>query len=281
MDERIEAGDAELRVLFVEDDDGDAAREAEELRRNGWRVTWTRVDSAATMRDALLSGGFDLVVSEVFTPRLTAKEALAVHGQLAPDLPFIIVSKAAHEDHVLESLRTGARDFFVKGRLARFGPAVARELAEADARRARRRAEREREEAFSSPSRDRDLFRAVIDQMPALVFVRDTRGRYTLANQALADLWGTTIGAIVGRTSRDLGGAAALASAWDHDDRDLLEAGSQGIARETHAAGADGRTRWFVEVRRFFRITPGATSEVLGIATDVTERRRLWMGPAC
>jgi PAS domain S-box-containing protein len=281
MGEQREADGTGLNVLFVEDDERDAALAAEELRRSGWRVTWTRVESAATMRDALLSGGFDLVVSEAIAPHLTAKEALAVHGQVAPDLPFFIVSKAVREDQVLESLRTGARDFFVKGSLARFGPAVARELAEAEARRARRRAEREREEAFRTPSRDRDLLRAVIDQMPALVFVRDSRGRYTLANQALADLWGTTVGAIVGRASRELGGAAALAAAWDRDDRDLLEAGGEGITRETHATGANGRTRWFVEVRRFFHSTPGEERLVLGVATDVTERRRLWMGPAC
>jgi PAS domain S-box-containing protein len=281
MGDGVEPESAELRVLFVEDDEGDATRAAEELRRSGWRVTWTCVDSAATMREALERGRFDLVVSEAFLPRLTATEALGVHARLAPDLPFIVVSSAAHEDQALESLRRGARDFFVKGRLDRFGAAVARELAEADARRGRRRAEREREEAFSSPSRDRDLLRAVIDGIPALVFVRDARGRYTLANQALADLWGTSVQAIVGHTSRELGAASSLAASWDRDDRDLLESGQEAIAPETHPGGAHRRPRWFVEVRRRFQQAPGAAREVLAVATDVTERRKVWIGPTC
>jgi PAS domain-containing protein len=143
-----------------------------------------------------------------------------VHGQVAPDLPFIIVPKAAREDQGLGSFRRGVRDLFVNGSLARFGPAVARELAEADARQAGRRAERD--EASSSPSRARDPFRSLIDQMPARLFGRDSRSRYTIANQALADLWGTTVGAIVGRACRELGGAAALVAACDRADRDPL-----------------------------------------------------------
>ncbi len=81
-----------LRVLFVEDEEADAALAADELSRVGWRVTWRRVDTPATMRDALLGGGFDLVVSDSFLERLSAAEAMALHARFAPDLPFVIVS---------------------------------------------------------------------------------------------------------------------------------------------------------------------------------------------
>lgn len=51
--------------------------------------------------------------------------------------------------------------------------------------------------------------------------------------------------------------------------------------RRSRPSRADGRTRWFVEVRRPFQGTPSAPREVLAIATDVRERRRTWMGPSC
>jgi DNA-binding NtrC family response regulator len=110
MADNLESGATGVRVLFVEDDEADAALAADELRRVGWRVTWRRVDTLDTMRDALVGGGFDLVVSDSFLERLSAAEALALHARFAPDLPFVIVSG-------------GRRDLFqgVIGQLASLG----------------------------------------------------------------------------------------------------------------------------------------------------------------
>ena len=82
-------------------------------------------------------------------PRFGAPQALALVGELAIDVPFIIVSGTIGEETAVESMRAGARDFVVKDKLARLVPAIGRELREASLRRTqlveRRRAEAERE----------------------------------------------------------------------------------------------------------------------------------------
>ena len=48
----------------------------------------------------------------------------------------------------------------------------------------------------------------VIDTNPQLVFVKDWSGRYTLANQAVADIYGTTVEGLIGKTDADFNSTA-------------------------------------------------------------------------
>ena len=56
-------------------------------------------------------------------------------------MPFIIVSGTIGEETAVSALKAGARDFLVKGRLARLIPAIDRELRDAVARRERKQLE--------------------------------------------------------------------------------------------------------------------------------------------
>ena len=60
------------------------------------------------------------------------------------DLPFIIVSGSIGEDLAVAAMKSGAHDYIMKNNLARLGPAVEREMREAETRRARRAAEEAR-----------------------------------------------------------------------------------------------------------------------------------------
>jgi signal transduction histidine kinase len=70
-------------------------------------------------------------------PRFSAHGALKVYKDSLVDIPFIIVSGTIGEDIAVEAMRRGARDFLVKGKLARLVPAVERELHETAIRRER------------------------------------------------------------------------------------------------------------------------------------------------
>lgn len=49
----------------------------------------------------------------------------------------------------------------------------------------------------------RDLLRQIIDINPHFIFARGQDGRFTLANQAVADCYGTTIEGLIGKTDAD------------------------------------------------------------------------------
>ena len=139
----MKAADASesLRLVIVEDSEDDARLILRELRRGGYDVTARRVDTAQALASVLDEGEWDLVISDYNLPQFIAPEALRLVRERTRYLPFIIVSGSIGEDVAVASLKAGAADFVVKGQLTRLVPAVRRELADAEQRRQRARAE--------------------------------------------------------------------------------------------------------------------------------------------
>ncbi|MFZ5775563.1 MAG: response regulator [Thermodesulfobacteriota bacterium] len=127
-----------LRVLLVEDSEDDAALILRALRKGGYDLVSARVESAAALREALDSQGWDLVLSDYSMPGFSGMEALEIVRQHGVDLPFILVSGAVGEVTATEVMRGGARDYVMKDKLSRLVPVVGRELEEARNRKEQR-----------------------------------------------------------------------------------------------------------------------------------------------
>ncbi|HEX9840825.1 MAG TPA: response regulator, partial [Anaerolineales bacterium] len=130
-----------LRVLMIEDNEDDALLLVRELQRGGYEVEFERVETAEAMQSALTQTAWDLILSDYTMPLFNAPKALEVLKASGLDLPFIISSGTIGEETAVTALKAGAHDFFVKGKFARLGPAIERELREAETRRQHRRAE--------------------------------------------------------------------------------------------------------------------------------------------
>ena len=130
-----------LRVLIVEDQEDDAALMLRELRRSQFDPVSERVETEQEMSAALEEGGWEVVLCDHGLPRFNSLQALKLLHETGLDLPFIIVSGSIGEDHAVAAMKSGAHDYILKGNLARLGPAVDRELREAEGRQARRNAE--------------------------------------------------------------------------------------------------------------------------------------------
>jgi signal transduction histidine kinase len=130
-----------LRVLFVEDNERDAELLLRELRRGGWEPRFERVETADALRAALAGRSWEIVLSDWRMPELDALAALAIVKELAPDLPFVIVSGTVGEEGAVQGMRAGAHDFMTKARLVRLLPTIERELGEAALRKERRKLE--------------------------------------------------------------------------------------------------------------------------------------------
>ena len=130
-----------LNVLLIEDQEDDALLLLRELKRLDYDVAWERVQTQGGLRAALDDRHWDVIVSDFRMPLFSAPEALRTCHERGVEAPFIIVSGTIGEEEAVESMRAGADDFVIKGRLARLGPAIERGLREREERRARRAAE--------------------------------------------------------------------------------------------------------------------------------------------
>jgi diguanylate cyclase (GGDEF)-like protein/PAS domain S-box-containing protein len=115
------------------------------------------------------------------------------------------------------------------------------------------------------------LIQSLVDNMPAMVFIRDLDFHFLLVNDAFAAAHATTSEELLGRP--DDGFVAADALALMHsDDRRVLASGMPLTREETVALG--GESRAYVTVKFPLRDEHGAIAALAAVATDVTELRR-------
>ncbi len=124
-----------LRVLLVEDSDDDAALIIRELQLSGFNVISERVYTKESMRLALETRTWDLILCDYTMPNFDSKSALALMHAQGLDLPFLIISGTISDEIAADAMAAGAHDYFVKDKLGiRLAAAIKRELREADIR---------------------------------------------------------------------------------------------------------------------------------------------------
>ncbi len=261
-----------VRILHLEDfaDDAELVRETLAAEGIDCQVTW--VTNRAAFLEALGRGGFDLVMSDYGLPGFDGATALRMARESLPQTPFIVLSGTLGEEHAIQMLQGGATDYVLKTRLSRLGPAVRRALREAEEQATRRRAEEELEAS-------RLFFDRVADATPNVIYV------YDLDQRRIVYVAGATR-AVLGRSRDEVlaGGFTAHGAALHPDDRPLLlellerlrsaRDGEvlEGVYRLRHT---DGGWRWLRSRDTVFRRGPGGQArQIVGIAEDVTERKR-------
>ena len=127
-----------LRVLIVDDSAPDAGLLLHQLRRDGFTPTWQRVDNAPDLRGALTDREWDVVLCDFSMPGFSGPEALQLVRGSGKDIPFILVTGTIGEEAAVGMMKAGAQDFLLKDHASRLGPAIRRELREAQGRRQQR-----------------------------------------------------------------------------------------------------------------------------------------------
>jgi PAS domain S-box-containing protein len=120
------------------------------------------------------------------------------------------------------------------------------------------------------------FLRQVIDTNPHLIFVKDWDGVYVLANEAVAAMYGTKVENLVGKRDADFNPNSDEVEKFLRDDREvMLQQRAAFISEEPATNAKTGETRWFQTVKVPLLSSDGSTRQVLGVATDITERKQL------
>lgn len=175
-----------LRLLLIEDSEDDAILLLRALKRAGYEFDHERVETPEAMA-AALDKPWDLIISDYVIPGFGGLEALKLMQERQLDLPFIIVSGQIGEDAAVAAMKAGAHDYVMKDNLIRLGPAIGRELQEAEVRRARRQAQqalRDSEERFRQFAENIDAAFIMSDWVPG-----EGLGNVTYVSPAFATIW--------------------------------------------------------------------------------------------
>ncbi|WP_445003256.1 PAS domain S-box protein [Halomonas mongoliensis] len=125
-------------------------------------------------------------------------------------------------------------------------------------------------------AQEKDFLQLIIDSLPSPVFAKDWHGRHVLANENVAQLFGTTTEAMVGLVDHEILTRREEADAFLRDDREVMQSGRTKFILEEPLTDAHGERRWFQTVKVPLLLDrPPEERLVVGIATDITERKRV------
>ena len=118
------------------------------------------------------------------------------------------------------------------------------------------------------------LLRAFLDNMPGLLSLKDTAGRFLLVNQELKDWFGLSDEDVLGKTADDLFPGRPLNAMVEEHEQRVLSTGAM-TYHDAVVTGTDGRT-----MNVLFSKFPVANAEgtligIGSIALDFTERRHI------
>ncbi len=136
----------------------------------------------------------------------------------------------------------------------------------------RKRSEKALEATHRRLQASEERLRAILDNTEAVVFLKDTEGRYLLVNRRYEVLFHVTDEEIRGRTDFDLF-PAEMAQAFQENDRRAAEHGGS-LSIEERVPQDDG-IHTYISVKFPLRDENGTIYGVCGIATDITERKRM------
>ncbi|MBC8171997.1 MAG: PAS domain-containing protein, partial [Anaerolineae bacterium] len=126
----------------------------------------------------------------------------------------------------------------------------------------------ERKRTEQTLQEQRDFLQKVIDLMPGVIVVKDTAGRFMLANQHMADIYGTAKANLYGRGDADFGMTMERVEHISRVERDVMRSGQTLVIPEDYIEG------------RYYQVTiiplqnaAGIHDRVLMVVFDITGRR--------
>jgi PAS domain S-box-containing protein len=251
-----------LRILIVEDSEDDAELMIREIRRGGYAVEFTRVETQITMQEALSRGPWDIILSDYTMPEFSAMGAVRTLKESGLDIPLLVVSGTIGEETAVAALKAGAHDFLLKGKLARLIPAIERELRDAETRRSRREAELR--------------YKLLVEQLPIIVYVNpvDRMSSTTYVSPQIQNILGY-------RPEEWLADPEFWQKRIHPDDREAVltnversDLTGTPFDMEYRMLARDGRVVWFQDQTILVRDHNGQPLYWQGLKIDITKRKQ-------
>jgi PAS domain S-box-containing protein len=168
-----------LKILIVEDIPTDAELLLREITRSGIKFMHRIVDTHEDYVFGILDFKPDIILSDYSLPSFDGMHALMIRQEIAPLIPFILVTGSINRETAVELMKAGADDYVIKEHISRIGSAILTSLEKKEIIRARNKAEEELK-----------ILSRAIEQSPVSIMLTNTRGEIKYVNPKFTELTG-------------------------------------------------------------------------------------------
>ncbi|MBD1936981.1 PAS domain S-box protein [Microcoleus sp. FACHB-68] len=131
-----------------------------------------------------------------------------------------------------------------------------------------------RKQAELALKEQQEFLRHVIDTNPNLIFVKDWEGKFTLVNQALADIYGTTVEDLIGKKDADFNPNTVEVEAFLAADQEVMSALQPKMIPKEIVRSPNGEVRCFQTIKTPLLSPDGQARHILAVCNDITERQQ-------
>ena len=131
----------------------------------------------------------------------------------------------------------------------------------------------ERRQTEEALRRKEALLRAVLDNSPDPIFLKDREGRLQLANRATFAVLGKPAEQAIGKTDLDLYDDPETGRAIMENDRRVMESGGMEVVEETVRASSGNRV--YLSAKAPYRDEQGNVIGLIGVTREITKRKRV------
>jgi diguanylate cyclase (GGDEF)-like protein/PAS domain S-box-containing protein len=121
-----------------------------------------------------------------------------------------------------------------------------------------------------SSTQELTMLRAVVASLPDLIYVKDAKSRFLLANQGTADVMGASNGReLLGRTDFDYF-PSQQAAGFYADEQKIIETGESLVSQDEDIRETGGKPRWILTTKVPLRDERGTPVGIIGIGRNIT-----------
>jgi len=253
-----------LRILIVEDNKSDVEIEKRLLRKEGILFDDMVVDSKEEFIAALSEFIPDLILCDYSMPRFDGMRALLLRKELAPLIPFILVTGSMNEEVAVECMKAGADDYVIKQNLIRLVPAIKAVLQNHETIRLRREAE-------NALRLSEERFRSLYENATIGIYRTSPEGQILMANPSLVEMLG--YGSFEELAKRNLFTEGYGENSQRSEFLSKIELTGQVRGLESEWRTNDGSSIFVSESARLFRDADGNIMYYEGMVEDITSRK--------
>lgn len=259
----IENTEGIVKILFIEDFEGDYELAKHAISREGMKFDAFRVENSKDLVKALHEFNPNIIISDYNLPQLDGMKALKIVQAEKSNIPFIILTGSLNEEIAVGCIKAGASDYVIKDRIKRLPFAVKEALNQY-------KIKLEKELSDIKIKENEQKYRNLFDYNPYPMWIYDTNSLKILeVNNSATEQYGYSKEEFLDLTIADIRPEADIEMLKESISKEKKELSSSGDWRHKKKNGEI----IFVEITSYPILYNGIEARHV-IVNNITEKRK-------